>query len=120
MISKGLIAVGIVFAIGTASAVTLASRVSDSLARGTSTQTGTSLASERQDASPMDRYKAASREAAAVLKESLEACKALKKPARAGCAREAREQQRVSVVQANARITQEIAATRIPGQVARN
>ena len=120
MNTRTLIAAGILVLAGTASAIALASMVSASLAQGTTTQSDDSQVWQRQKGTPMERYKAASKGAAAALKVALAECSEMDKAVRSRCGRSAREQQRVDVAQANARITQEVAAWRSPGQTTRN
>jgi hypothetical protein len=117
---RGLIAACILAAVGTASAMALSSMVSESLAQGVTEQSGASQGWNRLEGTPMQRYKAASKGAAATLKAQLEECRQLEKTGRSACARQAREQQRVNVVQANAKITQEIASSHGPGPMSRN
>jgi hypothetical protein len=120
MNSRARIAASILVLAGTASAIAMASMVSASLAQGTTTQSGNPPGSPRQDGTPMERYKDASKAAAVTLKGALAECREMNKAARSGCARSAREQQRVDVAQANARIKLEIASSRGPGQSERN
>lgn len=115
-----IIAACVLVLIGTASAIAMAGRVSESLAKGAITQPGDLPRWQRQDATPMERYKAAWKGAAAAMKETIEGCRELEKPRQSTCIRLAREQQRVNAVQANARITQEVAARYSPEQFARN
>ena len=120
MNTRTRLAAGLLVLAGTASAIAIASMVSTTLSQGATPQSGDSQTWHRLNGTPMERYKAASKGAAAALRVALDECREMDKAARSGCARSAREQQRVNVAQANARITLELAAWRSPGQSSRN
>jgi hypothetical protein len=114
---RAIIAVVVLVLAGAASAFGLAGSVTSSLAQGATLQEGDV---QRHDMTPMERYRAASKDAADELKEALAACRQVEKSARSRCARMAREQQRTTVVQANTRIRLELANSRGLARTASN
>lgn len=119
MTPRGITAAFVLALISAVIAIALASKVSASLAQGATAQQGDAQRWKRQEATPMGRYKAASRETAAELKVALADCNEMARPVRSACARVAREQQRTNLSLANARIKQDIAESRGPEQAGR-
>ena len=103
MNTKGIIA---------AMALALAGTTGMALAEHMAGQPGDPDRWYRANVTPMERHQSAMKEAAAALKEALGECREQPTSGRSTCMREAREQQRKDVGQANARLAEETSAWR--------
>jgi len=95
-----------------AMALALAGTTGMALAQHLASQPGDPDRWYQPNVTPMDRHQSAMKEAAAALKDALDDCRQQATPGRSACMREAREQQRKDIGQANARLSEETSAWR--------